>query len=116
MQLNKNTPWPKLTTAVPCTAPHTAEVFYANNSYWPKNGPYPGNSAITKLGDSGCNNAFQTYVGIAYTKSIYTWTNIVPDATTWPRGDRALHCVAYYATSKQPAGATLRTSIKDSGK
>ena len=30
MDLNKNTPWPKLTLAVPCGQSHTAEVFYAN--------------------------------------------------------------------------------------
>jgi serine/threonine protein kinase len=116
MQLNKNTPWPKLTTAVPCASGHTAEVFYANNAYWPKNGPYPGNSAISKAGDTACNNAFAAYVGISYTKSIYTWTNIVPDATTWPTGDRGLHCVAYYATSSQPAGVTMHASIKNTRK
>jgi hypothetical protein len=116
MQLNKNTPWPKLTTAVPCTSGHTAEVFYANNAYWPKNGTYPGNSAISKAGDTACNNAFAAYVGIPYTKSVYTWTNIVPDATTWPTGDRGLHCVAYYATSSQPAGVTMHASIKNTRK
>ena len=36
LQLNKNTPWPKLSLAVPCTEDHTAEVFYANDNYWPE--------------------------------------------------------------------------------
>jgi hypothetical protein len=115
MQLNKNSPWPRLTLGVPCSQPHTAEVFYANNSFW-KNGPYPGDSTISKDGDAACNQAFAAYVGIAYSKSIYTTTNILPDSSTWSTGDRALHCVAYYPTQKQPAGATLRGSIKGTHK
>jgi hypothetical protein len=112
MALNTNDPWPKLTLAVPCNQPHTAEVFFADNSFWPQNSPFPGSDAISKDGNAACNNAFRSYVGIAYSKSIYTWTNIIPDATTWPKGDRALHCVAYYATPQQRAGQTLTHSIK----
>jgi Protein kinase domain/Septum formation len=116
MQLNKATPWPKVTQAVPCSQAHTAEVFYANDSYWAKGGPYPGESAIENAARSQCDNAFQSYVGIAYSQSMYTWAFIVPGASTWPDGDRALHCVAYYPTSAQPAGAVLHGSIKGTAK
>jgi hypothetical protein len=116
MELNTSDPWPKLTLAVPCTQPHTAEVFLANDNFWPQNGPFPGASAISKDGTAACDSAFQAYVGTTYKKSIYTWTNIIPDASTWPTGDRALHCVAYFSTPKQPAGATLTRSIKGSGR
>jgi hypothetical protein len=116
MELNTTNPWPKLTLAVPCNQPHTAEVFLANDNFWPQNTPFPGASAISKDGTAACNNAFQAYVGITYKKSIYTWTNIIPDASTWPTGDRALHCVAYFSTPKQPTGTTLSRSIKDSRK
>ena len=112
MELNTSDPWPKLTLAVPCNRPHTAEVFFADSSFWPQDSPFPGSSTISKDGDAACNRAFRAYVGIAYSKSIYTWTNIIPDASTWPTGDRALHCVAYYATPQQRAGATLTRSIK----
>ena len=101
--------------AVPCSQPHTAEVFYASNSYF-KNGSFPGNSAINKNGDAACNREFATYVGIDYSKSIYTTTNILPDSSTWSTGDRALHCVAYSPTSKQPAGTTIHGSIKGTKK
>jgi Septum formation len=114
MELNTSDPWPKLTLAVPCNQPHTAEVFLADNTFWPKNSPFPGSSEISKVGSAACNNAFRAYVGIAYSKSIYTWTNIIPDASTWPSGDRALHCVAYYSTPTQRAGAILTHSIKGS--
>jgi Protein kinase domain/Septum formation len=116
MELNTSDPWPKVTLAVPCHQPHTAEVFLANNNFWPRNSPFPGASVISKDGTTACNNAFRAYVGIAYSKSIYTWTNIIPDASTWPTGDRALHCVAYYSTSQQRAGVTLTHSIKGSRK
>lgn len=116
MQLNSSNPWPKLTQAVPCNQPHTAEVFLADNNFWPQNSSFPGSSTISKDGNAACNNAFRSYVGVAYSKSIYTWTNIIPDASTWPSGDRALHCVAYYSTSQQRAGATLTRSLKGSRK
>ncbi len=116
MALNTSNPWPKLTLAVPCNQPHTAEVFLADNNFWPQNSPFPGTSAISKDGNAACNSAFRSYIGIAYAKSIYTWTNIIPDASTWPSGDRALHCVAYYSTSQRRAGVTLTHSLKGTRK
>ena len=102
MQLNQSTPWPKLTLAVPCNQAHTAEVFYSNNYFWAENGSYPGDNAIRAKATTGCDNAFRSYVGIAFRQSMYTWADIVPDQYTWPNGDRALHCVAWYATPSQP--------------
>jgi len=116
MQLDTTNPWPKLTEAVPCSRPHTAEVFFADNSFWPANSPFPGISVISKDGNTACDNAFRSYVGVALAKSVYTWTNIIPDAATWPIGDRGLHCIAYYATPGQPTGVKLTGSIRDSGK
>ena len=112
LQLNKPTPWPKLSQAVPCTEGHTAEVFYANINHWSKNTPFPGTDGIRKNATAACDSAFASYVGIAYSKSVYTWTDIVPDASSWPGGDRALRCVAYYSTNANPAGETLHSSIK----
>jgi hypothetical protein len=116
MALNTSDPWPKLTLAVPCSQPHTAEVFFADNDFWPKNGPYPGDGTISQDGNAACNSAFQSYVGIAYAKSMYAWANIIPDASTWPAGDRALHCIAYYPTPGQPAGAKITGSIRGTHK
>ena len=113
LQLNKTTPWPKLSQAVPCTQAHTAEVFYADNGYFAKKGSsYPGNATIKNDATAGCNSAFESYVGIAYPKSRYTLTYVVPAAATWPGGDRALHCMVYYATTEQPGGVTLHESLK----
>jgi len=116
LNLNLATPWPKLSLAVPCSQGHTAEVFYANNYYWPKYGAYPGDSVIKAKATAACDRAFQSYVGIVYSQSQYTWTDIVPDASTWPGGDRGLHCVAYYAPSGHASGATVYGSIKGTAK
>jgi serine/threonine protein kinase len=116
MQLNTSAPWPHITEAVPCGQAHTAEVIYANNNYWSKNGPYPGDTTVRNTAKAECNSAFQSYVGIPYQQSIYTWTDIVPNTSSWPTGDRGLHCVAYYATSSQPAGVTLHGSLKGTDK
>jgi Protein kinase domain/Septum formation len=114
LQLNTARPWPQLAEAVPCGQRHTAEVFLAKNGFWPEHLAFPGSATIVRVADAACNSAFRSYVGIAYSKSIYTWTNIIPDASTWPDGDRGLHCVAYYATPRDQAGAVLTGSIKGS--
>jgi hypothetical protein len=114
LQLNTAKPWPSLAKAVPCSQRHTAEVFLADNGFWPASLAFPGSATIVKVADAACNSAFRSYVGIAYDKSIYTWTNIFPDAATWPGGDRGLHCVAYHATKHDQAGAYLTGSIKGS--
>jgi hypothetical protein len=116
LNLNLNTPWPKLALAVPCSQGHTAEVFYANTHFGPKSGSYPDDTVIKNKATAECNNAFQSYVGIAYSQSQYTWTDIVPDASTWPTGDRGLHCVAYYSTTTDKSGVTMSASIKGTAK
>jgi hypothetical protein len=116
LNLNLNTPWPKLALAVPCSQGHTAEVFYANTHFWPKSGSYPDDTVLKNKATAECNNAFQSYVGIAYSQSQYTWTDIVPDASTWPTGDRGLHCVAYYSTTTDKSGVTMNASIKGTAK
>jgi len=112
LELNSSNPWPQLTDAVPCSQGHTAEVFYANNYFWAKGGSYPGDTSIKHAAAAGCNNAFQSYDGVAYSKSLYTWTDVVPDATTWPGGDRGLHCVAYLAIPNDPVGAVTTGSLR----
>ena len=42
LQLNTASPWPKLAQAVPCSQRHTAEVFLADNGFWPENVAFPG--------------------------------------------------------------------------
>ena len=55
-------------------------------------------------------------MGIAYSKSLYTWTDIVPDASTWPGGDRGLHCVLYYAHELAAGRRDAAQSLKGAAK
>ena len=114
LQLNTAKPWPQLALGVPCGEKHTAEVILADDTFWPGSLPFPGSRAIVKAANAACNSAFASYVGIAYAQSVYSWTNIIPDAATWPNGDRAVHCVAFYPTRHHRAGAYLTGSIKGS--
>jgi serine/threonine protein kinase len=114
LNLNEETPWPKVTKGVACNQAHLAEVTYANMSFFAKSSSYPGSATVTDEARAACDSAFQSYVGIAYSQSEYTWTDVVPSSATWPSGDRALHCIAYHATTSQPAGVTLYRSIKGS--
>ena len=114
LNLNEETPWPKVTKGVSCKQAHLAEVTYANMNFFAKSSSYPGSTTITDEARAACDSAFQSYVGIAYSQSEYTWTDVVPSSTTWPGGDRALHCIAYHATTSQPGGVTLYGSIKGS--
>jgi Septum formation len=112
LNLNLNTPWPKLAQAVPCSQSHTAEVFYANNNFWSNSGSYPGDTTVQKDATAACDSAFQSYVGISYEQSMYSWADIVTNAASWTTGSRGLHCVAYYKTSQHPGGETIQGSIK----
>jgi len=106
--------WPDPVLQVPCTYPHTDEVFYANASFWPVSASYPGAEVITADSAQQCDTQFLQYVGVPPEESIYNYVDFAPDAQTWQGGDRELACVAYAVTDAQPNGAVLWTSIKGS--
>lgn len=107
--------WANPFTAVSCSQAHTGEVFFADRAYW-KSSSYPGESVIDDEAQAGCDNAFESYVGIPYHDSKYTWTDGVGTAQDWETGDHGLFCIAYYLTTDHPGGSTLHGSIKGSGR
>ena len=111
LKLNEETPWPHVAQAVPCSQAHLAEVIYANLNFF-SSSTYPGLTTVTDEARAACDSAFQSYVGIAYSQSEYTWTDVVPDGSTWPAGDRGLHCVAYISIPNDPVGAVTTGSLK----
>lgn len=110
--LGNNNPWPRLSTAVPCSQPHLAEVFFADNAYWQP--PFPGDTTITHDADAQCDRVYTAYVGIPVTHSAYTWDDIFPDAVDWSNGDRELVCAAFRPTSSAPGGTPISGSVKGS--
>lgn len=57
-------------TGVPCTQPHTAEVFFAGNA-WPRSLTYPGDQAVYDHGHTRCLKAFSAYDGIDSSSSTF---------------------------------------------
>ena len=80
-------------TAVPCTQPHTVEVFFAGNS-WPRSLAYPGDQAVYDDGYARCLTTFSAYDGVDNSASEFGVMSSTPDSSTWPSGDRWLACFA----------------------
>ncbi len=112
--LDTSSPWPDLFTAVPCTQPHIAEVFFAGNA-WSQSLAYPGDAEVWTQADDRCGSAFQAYVAgrLQYIAG-FTYDYITPDDSTWPSGDRLVVCIAYKWTPQYPGGAPVNYSIKGS--
>lgn len=92
--------------AVPCTQPHTAEVFFAGNG-WPRSLAYPGDQAVFDDGYARCLTAFSAYDGIDSASSAFGVMSSTPDSSTWPGGDRRVVC---FATTLVPVDYSIRGS------
>jgi Septum formation len=106
--INTINAWPGVFMAVPCTQPHTGEVFFAGN-IWPSSLAYPGDQPVNDQADARCNSVFTTYVGISVDQSAHTYAFDMPDDGSWVIGDRSVQCIAY-----DPGGASMNVSIKGS--
>lgn len=114
--LFSNEKWPSsIFTAVSCSQGHTGEVIFADNTYWDRSSSYPGDSATLKGIETGCDDAFKSYVGVPHQNSKFFWSDIgMNGAASWRDGDRALYCIAYEFTENHPEGVTTYGSIKGS--
>ena len=117
LRLGAGGDWPDEVTAVPCTQRHLAEVFFADNNFWPQSLSYPGRSKVDYQARARCWSAFRTYDGILQSKSAFNYIRVRPArAIDWAQGSRSLHCIAYKRTSQYPGGAPVDYSIKDSNR
>jgi hypothetical protein len=94
--------------AVPCTQPHTGEVFFTGD-FWSQSLDYPGDSAVADQAGARCGAAFTAYDGISPDKSTFTYSEEVPDEALWAANDRSVQCIAF-----DPKGASIDYSIKGS--
>ena len=106
--LDSGNPWPWF-TAVRCTDPHLAEVFFAGNA-WPRSLAYPGDNAISDQGLARCSTAFAAYDGSHSDQSMFSISYVQPWGDNWATGNRWLACIAY-----KPGTQPLSNSIKGSG-
>ena len=96
---------------VPCTSPHTQEV-YASVKFTGDNAganaPYPGDDTLKKFADGQCAQLYQRYVGVAYPDSSLFFTYLLPSPRSWQAGDRSVVCVV------TTTGNRLTRSVKSS--
>jgi hypothetical protein len=105
--------WPALVQAVPCSQAHTAEVVYTTAGAWPATEAFPGVTALNDQGDQKCDAAFQSYDGTPVSQSVYSLIPVIPsDPADWKSGDRSLQCIAWQATTADPAGAPLYGTLR----
>lgn len=96
----------ELVDAVSCSSPHQLEVFH---DFQVDGDEYPGQRALDRAA-TGCVPAFETYVGLAYTKSRLELSYYAPTAQSWDvSGDRSITCVVF-----DPRKATTTGSFKGS--
>jgi Protein kinase domain len=111
--LGTDNPWPTKVTVVPCNEGHVAEVYYANEQFWPRNDAFPGYNTLVDQAATQCQSQQTSYTGMPYAKSALREDRIGPfTSDIWQQGDRELVCVAYHPTTAHPKGLTMTASIK----
>ena len=97
---------------LPCTEPHTQEVFaivqYTNTD---KGLDYPGDKTLRDFADGACLEQYEEYVGVPYTDSSLFYTYLLPSPRSWnDRDDRDVMCVI------TTTGENLTASVKGSAR
>jgi Septum formation len=86
---------------VPCSEPHTEEVFATVNL---PEGDFPGMPAILAQGEEFCFAEFERFVGLSYEESMLEIGLYPPEEEIWLDGDRLVVCVV-----SDPDGDTTGT-------
>ena len=100
---------------VPCTTPHTQEVFaelpygaLGSSTTTSTSDNYPGVAALQTFANGACLQDFASYVGIDYRYSSLFYTYMLPSARSWSGSDRTVVCLV--TTTGQPLTASVRGS------
>ncbi len=90
-------------TVVPCSEPHTHEVYEVTDL--PAT-PWPGEAAVSAAGDGLCLGAFYGFAGIDYGSSVLLYQPLLPTQGSWEgAGDHAVVCLASDPTSATTTGS-----------
>ena len=93
---------------VPCTTPHTQEV-YADVTD-PAGGNYPGTAALRTFADGACLQRFAAYTGVDYRDSSLFYTYLLPSVRSWATDDRTVVCLV--TSTGAPLTASVRARTK----
>ena len=99
--------------AVPCTEPHTNEVYALFDAEGGEDAPFPGDAEIQSQAEDKClGDLFTEYVGVEFNASEFGATFIAPTQDTWEElDDREVICVA-----QSGDGSELTESVKDAAR
>jgi hypothetical protein len=79
-------------TAVPCSEPHTHEVFA--RPLFTATDAYPGPNQLRAFADGACLSEFEGYVGVPYEDSALRFSYLLPSLRSWNEGDdRTVVCL-----------------------
>ena len=76
--------------AIPCSEPHGAEAYHAFDL--PADFDTEGQDAIGVAAQTGCTEAFEEFVGLAYDESALEISQLTPTPESFETGDRAVVC------------------------
>lgn len=96
---------------VPCSEPHTQEVFAVLEYEIPDDGndDFPGDNELETYAEAACLDPFADYVDVDYIDSSLFITFLLPTVTSWnEEGDREIVCFA------QTTGEQLEASVEGS--
>jgi hypothetical protein len=95
---------------IPCDEPHRYEVYHgfaleiADDSF-------PGASVIEPAAESGCLEAFTSFVGVPLEQSIYQFVTITPTVDSWERSDdREVLCLLGLLDQTDKTGSARDTA------
>lgn len=77
-------------SGVPCAEDHTYEIYHLFDVDLPDF----DSAAIQTATADGCLEAFESYMGVPFATSYYTYDGLQPSAGSWEQGDREVVCLA----------------------
>lgn len=93
---------------VDCTEAHDNEVF----AVWDMtDSSYPGQQQAFDVGQNGCIDRFQGYVGRDYPTSKYAVGALTPSSDSWDGGDREVVCFLFNVDSTQDTASARNSGL-----
>jgi hypothetical protein len=97
--------------AVPCSEPHSSEVYGAFNILTPEDAAFPGTDSINAQADDGCYSRFAGFVGFPYERSVYDISSITPTKDSWEQlHDREVLCLVVMTDNSLMTGSAKDTN------
>ena len=104
--LNDSSAGDSVTTVptVDCSEPHDSEAY---KSIILDDESFPGLETIKEYADTGCSEAFETFIGVSYDDSLINLNYYYPTEETWTTGNREILCLA---RDTDDAGTEIQTT------